>query len=112
MKLLLRLADFALHEIDDFFGFRDRVVLCNRADDGFGPVEQDHRGRDAFAFGVRDDLRFSVSVDMRDGREGRAKIDSDCFAIAHVLERALWISLPGLVGALNAVFMPPAVESR
>jgi hypothetical protein len=33
-------------------------------------------------------LGFPVGVDMRDGGEGRSQIDSDCFAIAHVLVKA------------------------
>ena len=85
VKLFLRFAHFALDEIDDFLRFRDGVILRNRPDDGFAAIEQNDRGRDALTFSVWDDLRFSVGIDVRDGREGGAEIDSDCFAIAHVL---------------------------
>ena len=37
MKLLLRFAHLALHEIDDLFRLGHRVVLRHRADDGLLP---------------------------------------------------------------------------
>jgi hypothetical protein len=46
-------------------------------------------GRDALAFGVRDDLRLTVGVDMGYGREGCAKINADCFALVHFWRRRL-----------------------
>jgi len=88
MELLLRFADLALHEVDDLFRLGHAVVFGNSTDDGVASIEQDDRWRDAFTLGVRDDLGFPVGVDMRDGGEGRSQIDSDCFAIAHVLVKA------------------------
>jgi hypothetical protein len=50
-------------------------------------------------------LRFPVGVDVRDGGEGGAKIDSDCFAIAHV---RLVLRPTQDCEPLNAVSVPPA----
>ena len=81
VKLRLALAHFAFHEIDDFFRLGDRVLFRQRADDGVGSVEQNNRGRDALAFGVRNDLRLAVGVDVRDRGKGGAEVDADCFAV-------------------------------
>ena len=59
-------------------------------------IKQDDRRRDALAFRVWDDLRFSVGIDVGDGREGGAEVNSDCFAIAHVLFGGSLDSLSGL----------------
>ena len=53
-------------------------------DDRVGAIEQNHRGRDALAFGVRDDLRFAVGVDVGDRGEGGAKVNADCFSLSHM----------------------------
>ena len=83
MELILRLAHLALHKVDNLFWLDHGVVLGHRADDHVTVVEKNHRWRDAFGFCIGDDLRFSVGIDMCDGREGRAQIDSDYFAFAH-----------------------------
>ena len=87
MKLVLRLAHLALHEIDNLFRLGHGVVLGHRADNHVAAVKKDHRGGDALRFRIRDDLRFSVSVDVRDGGKGRSQVDSDYVACAHVLKK-------------------------
>ena len=89
MKLLLRFAHFALHEIDNLFRFGDGIIFRERADDALAAIEENDRGRDALALRVWDDLRFPVGIDVRDGGEGGAKVNSDCFSIAHVFGKAL-----------------------
>src|SRR4029434_6739695 len=91
VKLFLGLAHLALDEIDDLFRFRDSVVFRYRPDDCLAAIKQDDRRCDALTFSVWDDLRFSVGIDVGDGREGGAEVNSDCFAIAHGLLETLWI---------------------
>ena len=67
IKLALRLAHLAFHEIDNLLRFRDCVVPRDRTDHDRVGVEQDHRGRDAFVFGIGNDLRLTVRVDVRHG---------------------------------------------
>ena len=85
MKLFLRLAHFALHEIDDPFRLGYGVVLSECADDHARTIEEDDRWRDTFALRVRDDLRLSVHVDVRNGTKGGAEINSNCFSLSHLL---------------------------
>src|SRR5207245_5567177 len=87
MKLVLRLAHFALHEIDNLLRLGDGIVLGHRAHNYVASVKENHRWRDALGFGVRDDVRFSVGIDVRDSRKGRAQIDSGYFACAHAQNR-------------------------
>ena len=91
MKLLLRFPHLALHEIDDLFRLGHRVVFRQCADDGLAAFEQNDRGSDPFAFRIGDDLRFPVGVDVSNGGEGCAEIDSDCFSLSHrrVLENLI-----------------------
>ena len=86
MKVLLRLAHFPFHELDDFFRLGHRVISGDRTDDGIGAFEENYRRRDAFVLGVWDDLRLPVGVDMGHGREGRAQVNSDCFSLRHGCE--------------------------
>ena len=83
VKLFLRLAHFALHEIDDPFRLGHAIVLGQGADDYALAIEEDDRGRDALALRIRDNLRLSIDVDVRDRAEGRAEINSNCFSSSH-----------------------------
>ena len=75
------LAHFTLHEIYNLVGLRHRVLLRDRANDGIATVKEDHGRCDALIFGVRDDLRFSVSVDVGDCTERGSEVDTDGFPI-------------------------------
>ena len=83
MELLLRLAHLPLHEIDDPLGFGHRIIFRQGADDHALAIEKNDRRRDAFAFGIRDDLRLAVNVNVRHRAERGAKIDSDSFSSSH-----------------------------
>ncbi len=84
MKLLLRLAHLALHEIDNPFRFGHGIVLREGADDHARAIEKNDRRRDTFAFGVWDDLRLSVGIDVRDSAKRGAEVDSNCFSSGHI----------------------------
>ena len=108
MKLVLRFAHLAFDEVDDAFGFGHRIVLGQRTYHRILPFEQNHRGRDALAFRIRNNLRFSVLVDVCDRRESRAEIDADGFALRHdgiPFGRHHGIPVPHVV----AVFVPEHV---
>ena len=50
MKLVLRLAHFALHEIDNLLRLGDGIVLGDRAHNHVASVKENHRWRDALGF--------------------------------------------------------------
>src|SRR5438874_3307056 len=102
MKLRLRLAHFALHEIDNPFRFRHGIILGERADDYTRAIEKDDRRRDALALGIRDDLRLAVRIDVRDSAEGGAKVNSNCFSSSHICGYVRDDSAPWT----GAIFMP------
>ena len=81
LELFLRFAHFAFHEIHDPFRFRDRVVLCQGADDDGRAVKQDHRGREPLAFGVGDNLRLAVRIDVRHRAERRSEVNANYFSL-------------------------------
>jgi hypothetical protein len=83
VKLFLGLADLPFYEIDDPFGFGHGVVFRQSADDHARAIEEDHRRSQPFAFGVRNDLRLAIHVDVRHGAECRAEIDSNYFSSCH-----------------------------
>ena len=83
MELLLRFAHLPLHEIDDPLRLGHGIIFRQGADDHALAIEKNDRRRDAFAFGVRDDLRLAVNVDVRHRAERGAKIDSDSFSSSH-----------------------------
>src|SRR5262249_48805480 len=82
-KLLLRLAHFPLHKIDNLLRLGDGIVFGNGAYDHVVPIEENYRWRNALGLGIWDDLWFPVGVDMGGGGEGCAQIDADYFAVAH-----------------------------
>ena len=88
LKLPLRFAHLALHEIHDPFRFRDRVVLGQAADDDARAIEQDHGRSEPLALAIRNDLRFAVGIDMGHGAERRAEIDSDYFSSSYGLSHS------------------------
>src|SRR5437763_5355644 len=101
VELLLWFAHFALYEIDNFLRVGDRIIFRHRPDDYIRAIKENNRRRDPLGLGVRDNLRFSVSIDMRHGRESRAQINSDYFAFAHDLKNLItprvWRALPSAV---------------
>src|ERR1051325_3764767 len=86
MELLLRFAHLTLDKIDNLLRLGHGAVLCDRAHDYVVLVEQNDRWRDPFALGIWNDLRFTVGIDVRHGRERRSEIDSDSFAMGHERE--------------------------
>ncbi len=108
MKLLFRFADFAFHEIDDSFGLGHGIILGQGPDDNARAVEQNDRRRDAFAFGIGDDLRFAVGIDVRHRAKGRAKVDSNYFSSSHVWVCVLVKGETQFVFSVCAIFMPRA----
>src|SRR4030095_7341890 len=83
MKLFLLFPPLALHEVNNLLRLSNGIIFCRRANDHIGAVEQNHRRGDALAFGIWDDLRLTVSIYMRYGREGRAEVNADCFSWVH-----------------------------
>ena len=83
MELLLRLAHLAFHEVDDPLGFGHRIIFRQGANDHALAIEKNDRRCDAFAFGIRDDLRLAINVDVRHRAERGAKIDSNGFSSSH-----------------------------
>ena len=83
MKLGLRFAHLAFHEIDNFFRLGHRVVFGHCSDDHVRAVEKNHRWRDPLGLRVGNDLGFSVSINVGNRGKSRAQIDSDYFAFTH-----------------------------
>src|ERR1700737_1770620 len=106
MKLLLWLPHLAFNEVDNLFRLRDRTVLSHAANDDVVSVEEDDRRGDPLRLGVGDDLRFAVGIDVRDGGEGCAEINSDCFWFSHNTDEDVSTKAGAFDLTLSAVSVP------
>ena len=96
----LRVAHVLLDPGDDAVGLDLGGLLGGVADDDAVAVEEDDRGRDPLALGIRHDHGLAVLVDVGDGRISRPQVDPEhAFeAVAHG-SLSLWVSKPGPTGS-------------